>query len=189
MKIILYLSFIFLPFYTKAQNGDSLLVTNKEIQKFLTDLRIAEKPGKHFIVIPEIHPNLSMLLIKNLIATDTTLFPNGLNFLEAQSKTGDNITKWNSSLIDSAMIIDKKTILEYLEKNKSDGHLGWYSFHKTYGRSYYELSLPYFSMDLKTSLIFVSNRCGLACGEYGYRVYKKQNGRWVFYKSYWKKTG
>lgn len=187
--IALYLVLIILPFYTIAQERDSLLVPKNEIRNFLNDFRIAEKAGKHFILIPEIHQNISVLLIRNLMATDTTLFPGDRDFLEAQAKSDDKITTWNSSLIDSAQIIERKTILGYLETNKRDGHFGWYSFHKTFGRSYYDLSLPYFSKNLQTCLIYVASRCGLACGESDYRVYKKQGNRWVFYKAYWKKAG
>ena len=50
--------------------------------------------------------------------------------------------------------------------------------------AHYSFSLPYFSQDKQTFLIYYSHYCGNLCAEYSLRLYKKINGKWTFIKSY-----
>ncbi len=48
----------------------------------------------------------------------------------------------------------------------------------------YSFSLPYFSKDKQTFIIYYNHYCGNLCAEYSLRLYKKINGKWTFIKSY-----
>ena len=48
----------------------------------------------------------------------------------------------------------------------------------------YSFSLPYFSKDKQSFIIYYNHYCGNLCAEYSLRLYKKINGKWTFVKSY-----
>jgi hypothetical protein len=50
---------------------------------------------------------------------------------------------------------------------------------------HYSFSLPYFSNDKKSFIIYYNFYCGSLCAEYSLRLYKKMNGKWIFIKSYY----
>ena len=49
---------------------------------------------------------------------------------------------------------------------------------------HYRFSLPYFSKDKQTILIYYSYYCGNLCAERALRLYKLINGRWTYVESY-----
>jgi hypothetical protein len=49
---------------------------------------------------------------------------------------------------------------------------------------HYSFSLPYFSKDKNSFIVYYNYYCGSLCAEYSLRLYKKINGKWTFIKSY-----
>jgi hypothetical protein len=49
---------------------------------------------------------------------------------------------------------------------------------------YYSFSLPYFSKDKQTFVIYYNLYCGILCQESSLRLYKKIDGKWTFIKHY-----
>lgn len=79
---------------------------------------------------------------------------------------------WTNYLYDSAKIISKT-------------HL--HSLAKTWGVTppHYWFSLPYFSKDGNSFMIYYNYYCGSLCAESSLRLYKKINGKWEFIKTYY----
>ena len=50
--------------------------------------------------------------------------------------------------------------------------------------AHYSFSLPYFSNDKKSFLIYYNHYCGNLCAEYSLRLYRQINRKWTFVKSY-----
>jgi hypothetical protein len=51
---------------------------------------------------------------------------------------------------------------------------------------HYSFSLPYFSKDKRSFIIYYNYYCGNLCAEYSLRLYKIINGKWTFIKSYFR---
>jgi hypothetical protein len=87
-----------------------------------------------------------------------------------------DITKngiWTDNIYDSLVIISKDRLHS---KTKGD------EFAMT--PTNYSFSLPYFSKDKQSFIIYYNHYCGNLCAEYSTRLYKKINGKWTFIKSY-----
>lgn len=48
----------------------------------------------------------------------------------------------------------------------------------------YSFSLPYFSKDKNSFIIYYYHFCGSLCAEYSERLYKKINGKWTYVTTY-----
>jgi hypothetical protein len=80
---------------------------------------------------------------------------------------------WTNELFDNTRIISRK----YLDSlSKPD------PFAMT--PSHYSFSLPYFSKDKRSFIIYYNFYCGSLCAEYSLRLYKRVNGKWRFIKSF-----
>lgn len=80
---------------------------------------------------------------------------------------------WTSELFDSLVLISTDK-LESLSQPDP--------FNKT--PAHYKFSLPYYSKDKQTFIIYYDYYCGSLCAEYSLRLYKKANGKWTYIKSY-----
>ncbi len=49
--------------------------------------------------------------------------------------------------------------------------------------THYSFSLPYFSKDKKTFLIYYNFYCGNLCAEWSLKMFKKEHGKWKFVKN------
>jgi hypothetical protein len=79
---------------------------------------------------------------------------------------------WTNNLFDSLLTISADKMHSI---SKSD------SFKIT--PIHYSFSLPYFSKDKNSFIVYYNYYCGSLCAEYSLRLYKKINGKWTFIKS------
>jgi hypothetical protein len=93
----------------------------------------------------------------------------------------------NERLIKVGKIISFDSLgLLYKENERSDKF--WKRFEKKYkAHKFYGVSLPIFSVDLKTVMVSYGNHCGSLCGSGQTVIYKKKNGKWKQIKtiSFW----
>jgi len=60
---------------------------------------------------------------------------------------------------------------------------GWVEFNKMYGSGLSTFSVPLFTVDKNTCIVYKAGHCGGSCGHGGTSVYKKINGKWTFVQS------
>ena len=60
---------------------------------------------------------------------------------------------------------------------------GWVEFHKMYGSGFSTFSVPLFTVDKNTCIVYKAGHCGGLCGHGGTNVYKRVNGKWTFIQS------
>src|SRR5690606_25826591 len=80
---------------------------------------------------------------------------------------------WTDNIYDSLVIISKKKLHSKFKDDQFVMTPANYSF-----------SLPYFSKDKLTFIIYYNHYCGNSCAEYSLRLYRKINGKWTFIKTY-----
>lgn len=132
-----------------------------ELKQIYQDILSADSLGGRFYLIDSI-VNFET---KNIKQSDTTYFIADCN----STKSGI----WTDNIHDSLLIISRK---ELHSKIKGD------QFVMTPAN--YSFSLPYFSKDKQTFLIYYDHYCGNLCAEYSLRLYRKINGKWTFIKTY-----
>lgn len=96
----------------------------------------------------------------------------GIKYLIASSDIV-NSGVWTNEIFDNAKIISRKYLDSVAKPNSQMEPPSHYSF-----------SLPYFSKDKKSFVIYYNYYCGSLCAEYSLRLYKKNKGKWVFIKSF-----
>ena len=136
-------------------------VDNLEIKKVYSDILEADSLNGRFYLIDSIE-NFDK---KSIEQSDTTYF------IAYNDETKNGI--WTNSLFDSLTTISAAKLLSI---SKSD------SFKIT--PIHYSFSLPYFSKNKESFIIYYNYYCGNLCAEYSLRLYKKINGKWTFIKTY-----
>jgi len=81
---------------------------------------------------------------------------------------------WTNKYFDSAKIVSVKYISGLAKPNALDDVPTNYSFSK-----------PFFSKDGKYCVLFYDKYCGFLCAKTSLRLYKKDNGKWLFIKSFY----
>jgi hypothetical protein len=82
---------------------------------------------------------------------------------------------WTNEIFDSAKIISRNYLDSVARPNP---------FMKT--PTHYSFSLPYFSKDKNSFIIYYNYYCGNLCAEYSLRLYKKINEKWTFATSFFR---
>ncbi len=114
-----------------------------------------------------------------LIFRDSSLFSrNDIQFIKQQIDEGVNFT-WQDKILGAHIIKDTK-IKEIFRKGTRKG---WRKFNHRYKGGFSRFSIPLFSIDRKTCIIYQSNHCGSLCGGGGISAYRKINGKWTFIKT------
>jgi hypothetical protein len=136
-------------------------VDNLELKQIYSDIINADSLTRTFYLIDSIESFDK----KTITQSDTT-------YLIADC---DEIKHgiWTDKIIDSIEIISTDKLRSISKREQ---------FTRT--PSHYSFSLPYFSKDKQTFLIYYNHYCGNLCAEYSLRLYKKINGSWTFIKSY-----
>lgn len=95
-----------------------------------------------------------------------------------KDSVGEHVT-WKSNQILGSKVISSKRIAK-LFKNEPDK--GWVKFNKRYKDGFATFSVPLFSLDKNTCIVYKAGRCGSLCGHGGTSLYKKIKGKWTFVK-------
>ena len=112
-------------------------------------------------------------LIDSILSFETkSIKQSGITYFIAKSDIINNGI-WSAGLFDSARIISR----HYLDSISESDPFRIAPVH-------YEFSLPYFSKDKKSFIVYYSYHCGMLCAEYSLRLYRKINGKWRFIKTY-----
>ena len=110
---------------------------------------------------------------------DSTLFSKeDFDFFRIQIKEIEKF-KWNGDLLRGAKVIAKSDINSVFKKKK-----GWVKFRKKYGNCLSSYSMPIFNKNYKYCIIQVGSQCDWLAGGGGTDVYKFEDGKWVYVKSY-----
>lgn len=140
--------------------GQSPKIDKSELREIFFDiLSVDSLSGKYY-------------LIDSIEKIETTKIEiSGTTYLVADCEIAKNGI-WTESIYDSLAIISKNRLDSLTKGNKFEMTPANYSF-----------SLPYFSKDKQSFIIYYNRYCGILCAEYSLRVYKKINGKWIFIKS------
>ena len=132
-----------------------------ELKQIYHDILSADSlNGRHYLI-----DSIENFETKTIKQSGTTYFIADCN----STKSGI----WTDNIHDSLLIISKKGLHSKVKGDQFVMTPANYSF-----------SLPYFSKDKKTFLIYYDHYCGNLCAEYSLRLYKKINGKWTFIKTY-----
>ena len=136
-------------------------VDKSELKQIYTDILTADSlTGKYYLI-----DSIQSFDKKSITESDTTYFIANSEII----KNGI----WTDNLFDSLKVISANK-LHSISKNNQFKLIP----------IHYTFSLPYFSNDMQTFLIYYNYYCGNLCAEYSLRLYKKINGKWTFIKSY-----
>jgi hypothetical protein len=129
----------------------------------------------------ESKPDFSYILKDTAsIFSDTTLLSSAdVQFIKYQIIAGQHF-KWKSNKILGSKVISSKKISKLF---KNDVDEGWTKFNKKYKNGFATFSVPLFTVDKHTCIVYKAGHCGGLCGHGGTSVYKKINGKWTFIQS------
>jgi len=139
----------------------SILVDKAELKGIFQELLIDESSTHNYLLIDSIQD----IEKKSIIQSDTTYTIANCDVV----KNGI----WTNEIFDNAKIISRNYINSVAKPDP---------FMKT--PPHYSFSLPYFSKDKTSFVIYYNCYCGNLCAEYSLRLYKKINGKWTFIKTY-----
>jgi hypothetical protein len=132
-----------------------------ELNQIYSDILSADSlKGKYYLV-----DSIDNFETKSIKQSDMTYYISSCDSI----KNG----VWTDRLYDSLIIISKDRLHSISKANTL-----------TMTPAHYSFSLPYFSKDKQSFIIYYSHYCGNLCAEYSLRLYKKINGKWIFIKSY-----
>lgn len=154
----LSLTFSLLAIFSCRQ---STQVDKSELQQIYYDILSADSlTGKYYLI-----DSITNYETKTINQSDTTYYIADCDI----TKNGI----WTDNIYDSLVIISEGRLHS---KAKGD------QFVMTPAN--YSFSLPYFSKDKQSFIIYYNHYCGNLCAEYSLRLYKKIKGKWTFVKSY-----
>jgi hypothetical protein len=150
-------------------------VSNQDYYEFLNSI-IASDTIVRFNLANE--PDFKHILDDTLyIFRDTTYFsPSDAQFMRQQLAKAKHF-KWRSNRITGAQIISGKRIRKYFKNGIGEG---WTIFKKKYKGGFTKFSVPLFTLDRNTCIIYKSSHCGSLCGGGGISLYKKVDGKWKY---------
>lgn len=153
-------------------------ISSKDYYNFFNSL-VNPDSIHHFNL--ESKPDFSYILRDTAIFfTDTTLFtPADIQFIKSQMTVAQDF-RWESNKILGARVISSKKIEKIFKKDTGDG---WTEFKKKYKNGFATFSIPLFTVDKNTCIIYRAEHCGGLCGHGSTSVYKKINGKWIFIQS------
>jgi hypothetical protein len=97
-----------------------------------------------------------------------------------RSKKYPTFTWWHTPFFPAAKMIDGDTIHNIFDDNKKD----WRYFRTRYGSGFSTCSVPIFLRDDNYCLFYTDESCGGLCGGGQLVLYRKENGKWVKWKTY-----
>lgn len=161
--------------WTHSVGQSANKVSNQDYYEFLNSIVVSDTVI-HFNLANE--PDFRHILDDTLyILLDTTYFsPSDAQFMRQQLTKGKHF-KWKSNKITGAKIVSSKRIRKYF-KNGIDK--GWTIFNKKYDGGFTRFSIPLFTLDRNTCIIYKSSHCGSLCGGGGISLYKKVDGKWKY---------
>jgi hypothetical protein len=111
------------------------------------------------------------------IFADKELFSSAdIEFIKLQITAGMHF-KWTANNILGSNVISSKEISRYFKKGVDSG---WAKFNSKYKNGFTSYSIPLFSLDKKTCIVYMARHCGSLCGHGALSVYKKVNGKWIW---------
>jgi hypothetical protein len=114
-----------------------------------------------------------------LIFSDTSLFSKAdIQFIKYQIQEAQSF-RWESNRIAGSTVISSKKISKIFKKDIDEG---WKKFNRIYGKGFSTFSVPLFTVDRNTCIVYKAGHCGGLCGHGGTSVYKKINGKWTYVK-------
>ena len=176
-RFILIASFLVMGLFLQAQLPDTFIVSTTEIKFFMNETRQLLYKRGEFRLSDKPHQIITFL--ENISANDSLFTKADRDFIMNQVKQRKNPI-WSDIYIDSTIFIKSKEIDSIFENFKVSG--GWKVFYETYGPDFYEMSLPYFTKNKKTCIIYISNHCGGLCGGGCVRIFRLENDHWKLYK-------
>ena len=114
-----------------------------------------------------------------VVFKDTAFSSFDKEFFRKQIKQHRNF-KWNNKIAKNRQVISERKISKIFK----DKQKWWKHFQKKYGSSYHCFSVPIFTCDKQTVIIYRSTHCGPLCGDGSIDVFTKVNGKWTFKKDY-----
>lgn len=113
------------------------------------------------------------------VFNDTSFSSSDLDFFRQQIKQHRHF-KWNNKIAKGRQVISARKISRIFKDKKK----WWKYFQEKYGSSYHCFSVPLFTCDKQTVVIYRSTHCGPLCGDGSIDVFVKLNGMWTFKKNY-----
>jgi len=178
MRRLIILILLFSRYSLPAQTVDSSVVADYEIKEFLKDVRPLIMKGAKFILSEKTEYNQAKEILQNISKSDTGLTNKDTEFMLGQVDKMKDII-WNSKFIGKAIFIKAERIDSIFRNLKKDG--GWKLFRKTYGSDFYKMSIPCFCEDKQFAFIYIEYYCGGLCGEGGFKIFKRQNNKWILF--------
>jgi hypothetical protein len=190
LKLILPISLLFALF----NNAKAQQVTKKDYYEFYNSIISIDSSGKDILIKEADYYNLKRLLSTDStnieavldrriwnIHTDPIFSKEDIETMKKQLLRDSNF-KWSErKLKKKVRVLDAVVLVNDININSDSG---WSSFRRKYGIGFSTFSIPLFSKYKSICVIYQSERCGSACGSGGFSIYKKQKGKWVFYRYY-----
>jgi hypothetical protein len=153
-------------------------ISSKDYYNFFNSL-VARDSVMHFNL--ESKPDFSYILKDTtLFFIDSTLFsPADIEFIKYQIQAAQHF-KWKSNKIFGSKVISSKKIKRIFKNGVDEG---WAKFNRRYKKGFATFSVPLFTLDRNTCIVYRAGHCGSLCGHGGTSVYKKINGKWTFVQS------
>ncbi|SKA14755.1 hypothetical protein [Sediminibacterium ginsengisoli] len=141
---------------------------------------MAEKmSGKEFILSGKPRNMEEFTCLENLME-DTAGFSAAERRQIRKQVSHPGITAWTGDMFPQARILNADTIkAAFMERDKS-----WPYFHKQYGKSYYQVSVPIFLRNNTLCLFYTDYNCGPLCGQGAWVLYKKTGDKWESIKTF-----
>jgi len=98
-------------------------------------------------------------------------------FKEQFAKLGK--VKWQKGKITGANLIPQKEIKKIFKRKN-----GWKRFRKKYGNCLTSISLPIFNLNYDYCIIYHWTQCDYLAGSGSIDLFKLENGKWIYVKSY-----
>jgi len=160
MQKLLFAILLLLISKNSKSQSDSLLISKKEIKGFFTSVKQLISAESHFLLSNKPVSDLPKRFFEENLSRDTFLTKKDIDFISMQSIRTKKVI-FDSSLINDVIFIKSSNIDSVFNKKSLED--GWNQFHKLYGSDYYELSLPYFSINKETYVLIVGYNCGGLC--------------------------
>lgn len=112
------------------------------------------------------------------ILSDSIFNDSDRDFLRVQLVQLGKI-KWEQGKISGATVIPLKDIRKVFKKKD-----GWERFRKKYGTCLTSFSLPIFSANFEYCVIYQWTQCDYLAGGGSTDLFKFENGKWIFIRSY-----
>jgi hypothetical protein len=174
--LILLLPFLFGPnIYGQSSYKN---ISSKEYYDFFNSLVNPDSVHQFNL---ESQPDFSYILKDTAsIFSDTTLFSSAdIQFIKYQIRVGQSF-RWKSNKILGSKVISSKKIKKLFKHGVDEG---WTEFNRRYTNGFATFSVPLFTVDKTTCIVYKAGHCGGLCGHGGTSIYKKIKGKWKFVQS------